>query len=169
MAASGLSAAASIRVGNQLGQKNYEMLHLAAVTLFRMVVMFMVLCGLIFISGRHFWPSLFTTDATVIAIAAQLLIITTIFQISDGVQVVAQGALRGMSDTRMPTVLTFISYWIISLPLAYLLGFVFGWGVIGVWIGLATGLTTNAILLYRRFMKKAEALLHEAPEVVLAE
>jgi len=53
------------------------------------------------------------------------------------------------------------------LPMGYILGFVLNFGVIGVWIGLALGLTTNAILLYRRFMKKAEALLHEAPEVVL--
>lgn len=168
MAASGLSAAASIRVGNQLGQKNYQMLYLAAVTLFRMVVMFMVLCGIIFLCGRHFWPSLFTKDVTVIAIAAQLLVITTIFQISDGVQVVAQGALRGLSDTRMPTLLTFISYWVISLPLAYVLGFMIDWGVVGVWIGLAAGLSTNAVLLYRRFMKKAEALLLESKEPELA-
>jgi MATE family multidrug resistance protein len=162
MAASGLSAAAAIRVGNQLGKKDYRTLHLAAVTLFRMVAIFMTLTGIVFITGRFFWPSLFTDNATVIGIAAQLLIITTIFQISDGVQVVAQGALRGLSDTRMPTFLTFISYWVISLPLAYVLGFFTDLGVIGIWIGLAVGLTINAILLYRRFMKKANGLLIEA-------
>ncbi len=161
MAASGLSAAASIRVANQLGKRDYETLKLAAVTLFRMVVMFMGVTGIIFISGRFFLPSLFTDDPTVIAIAAQLLIITTLFQISDGVQVVAQGALRGMNDTRTPTLLTFIAYWVISLPLAYVLGFYTSLGVVGIWIGLAAGLTANAILLYRRFMKKANALLTE--------
>jgi MATE family multidrug resistance protein len=161
MAASGLSAAASIRVANQLGKRDYETLKLAAVTLFRMVVMFMGVTGIIFISGRFFLPSLFTDDPTVIAIAAQLLIITTLFQISDGVQVVAQGALRGMNDTRTPTLLTFIAYWVISLPLAYVLGFYTSLGVVGIWIGLAVGLTANAILLYRRFMKKANALLTE--------
>jgi MATE family multidrug resistance protein len=160
MAASGLSAAASIRVGNQLGKKDYATLHLAAVTLFRMVIVFMTITGLIFVTGRFFWPGLFTDNATVIGIAAQLLIITTFFQISDGVQVVAQGALRGLSDTRTPTFLTFISYWVISLPLAYVLGFFTDLGVIGIWIGLAVGLTINATLLYKRFMKKANDLLH---------
>ena len=159
MAASGLSAAASIRVANQLGKKDYDTLRLAATTLFRMVAIFMAFTGVIFLSGRFFWPTLFTDNQTVIAIAAQLLIVTTLFQISDGVQVVAQGSLRGMGDVRTPTVLTFISYWVVSLPLAYLLGFHTSLGVIGIWIGLASGLTANAILLYRRFMKKANALV----------
>ena len=166
MTASGLSAAASIRVGNQLGRKDYPTLKLAGVTLFRMVIMFMATTGIIFLAGRHFWPSLFTTEPTVIAIAAQLLIITTFFQISDGVQVVAQGALRGLSDTRTPTLFSFISYWVVSLPMAYVLGFYTSLGVVGVWIGLAVGLTVNAVLLYRRFMKKADALIAESQLIV---
>lgn len=161
MTASGLSAAASIRVGNQLGKKDYFTLRLAGLTLFRMVIVFMIIAGIIFLSGRHFWPSLFTTEPTVIAIAAQLLVITTLFQISDGVQVVAQGALRGLSDTKTPTVFSFISYWVVSLPMAYVLGFYTTLGVVGVWVGLAAGLTLNAILLYKRFMKKANALIAE--------
>jgi MATE family multidrug resistance protein len=163
MAASGLSAAASIRVGNQLGQRDFVTMRLAAVTLFIMVIAFMATTGLVFLSGRFFWPSLFTSEPVVIAIAAQLLIVTTFFQISDGVQVVAQGALRGLGDTRTPTFYSFIAYWVLSLPLAYVLGFHTSWGVIGVWIGLAVGLTVNAILLYRRFMKKANQLIHENP------
>jgi hypothetical protein len=98
-------------------------------------------------------------NATVIGIASQLLIIVTFFQLSDGIQVVAQGALRGLSDTRTPTVMTFISYWVVSLPMAYFLGFHTELGVIGIWIGLAAGLTMNAILLFRRFMKKANQLV----------
>ncbi len=159
MAAGGLSAAASIRVGNQLGKKDYNTLKLAALSLFVMVIIFMSFMGIVFLTGRFFWPSLFTQDQTVIAIAAQLLIITFLFQISDGVQVVAQGALRGLSDVRTPTILTFFSYWVIALPLAYLLGFYTTLGVIGVWIGLAVGLTVNAILLFRRFIKKADSLI----------
>ena len=159
MAASGLGAAASIRIGNQLGQKDYKTLHLAGVTLFRMVAVFMAIMGIAFLVGRNFFPALFNDNATVISIASQLLIIVTFFQLSDGVQVVAQGALRGLSDTRTPTVLTFISYWVVSLPLAYFLGFHTQLGVIGIWIGLAAGLTMNAILLFRRFMKKSNQLL----------
>lgn len=163
MTASGLSAAAAIRVGNQLGQRDYVTLRLAGVTLFRMVIAFMSTTGIIFLTGRFFWPSLFTAEPTVIAIAAQLLIVTTLFQISDGIQVVAQGALRGLGDTRTPTVYSFIAYWVVSLPLAYLLGFYTTLGVIGVWIGLAGGLTLNAVLLYRRFMKKANHLVEGIP------
>lgn len=159
MMANGLSAAASIRVGNQLGRRDYAMLHLAAKTLFVMVVVLMLFSGVAFISGRHYWPSLFTDNQTVIAISAQLLIITTFFQIADGVQVVAQGALRGLSDTRVPTLLTFISYWVVSLPMAYVLGFYTKLGVLGIWVGLAVGLYVNAGLLYTRFNKKAKQLL----------
>ena len=161
MAASGLSAAASIRVGNQLGKRDFITLRLASVTLFIMVIAFMSTTGIIFLSGRFFWPTLFTSEPTVIAIAAQLLIVTTFFQISDGIQVVAQGALRGLGDTRTPTIYSFIAYWVVSLPLAYVLGFHTSLGVIGVWIGLALGLTVNAILLYRRFMNKANQLVQQ--------
>ena len=158
MAASGLSAAASIRVGNQLGRKDYETLHVAAKTLFQMVIGFMAITGIIFLVSRHYLPTLFTQETEVIEIAATLLIITTFFQISDGVQVVAQGALRGLSDTRMPTLITFVAYWIITLPLAYILAFKLDWGVVGIWIALAIGLTLSGGMLTWRFFKKSNSL-----------
>ena len=170
MAASGLGAAASIRIGNQLGQKDYSTLRLAGVTLFQMVAVFMTIMGIAFLLGRNFFPSLFNDNEVVIGIASQLLIIVMFFQLSDGIQVVAQGALRGLSDVRTPTIMTFISYWVISLPMAYILGFYTDLGVIGIWIGLAVGLTMNAILLFRRFMKKANQLVENgAPEVATNE
>ena len=159
MAVSGLSAAASIRVGNQLGQKDYVTLKLAATTLLKMTLVFMSVTGVIFLLSRNFLPTLFTNETEVIAIAAQLLIITTFFQISDGAQVWAQGALRGLSDVRIPTAITFVAYWIIALPASYVFAFVLNWGVIGLWVGLALGLTISGGLLTRRFFHKANELL----------
>jgi len=161
MAASGLSAAASIRVGNQYGKKDFVTLKLAATTLLKMTLVFMSVTGIIFLLSRNYLPTLFTNEAEVIAIAAQLLIITTFFQISDGAQVWAQGALRGLSDVKVPTAITFVAYWIIALPASYVFAFVFNWGVIGLWIGLALGLTFSGGLLTRRFYHKANELLSD--------
>jgi MATE family multidrug resistance protein len=159
MAASGLSAAASIRVGNQLGQKDYPQLKLAATTLFKMVLIFMTVTGIVFLLTRNILPTFFTDEPEVIAIAAQLLVITTFFQLSDGAQVLAQGALRGLSDVKTPTLITFVAYWVLALPSAYIFAFVFNWGIVGIWIGLAAGLTFSGALLTKRFYKKANELL----------
>lgn len=159
MAASGFGAAATVRVGNQLGRKDYKTLKIAATTLFEMVILFMALAGIIYLFGRDFLPSLFTDETEVIEIAATLLIVTTLFQISDGVQVTALGALRGLSDVRMPTIITFISYWVICIPLGYILGKNFEMGAMGVWIGLAVGLTISAFAQWYRFNSKVNHLL----------
>lgn len=159
MAASGFGAAATVRVGNQLGRKDYKTLKIAATTVFEMVILFMALAGIIYLFGRDFLPSLFTDETEVIEIAATLLIVTTLFQISDGVQVTALGALRGLSDVRMPTIITFISYWVICIPLGYILGKNFEMGAMGVWIGLAVGLTISAFAQWYRFNSKVNHLL----------
>lgn len=162
MAATGLSSAASIRVGNQLGLKDYTQLKLAATTLFKMVLVFMAITGVVFLITRNILPTLFTDEKEVIAIAAQLLVITTLFQLSDGAQVLAQGALRGLSDVKLPTLITFIAYWVIALPGGYILAFWFNWGVVGIWVGLALGLTFSGALLTKRFYKKANELILKA-------
>lgn len=159
MLASGISAATSIRVGNQLGKKDYKSLREATITLMNMVVIFMMVTGVIYLLGKEFFPSLYTDDLQVIEIAANLLIITTLFQLSDGVQVVALGGLRGLSDVKAPTIITFASYWIIAVPVAAILGFYFNLGVVGIWSGLAIGLTVAAILLFFRLNQKTKSLL----------
>jgi len=87
----------------------------------------------------------------VIAIAAKLLLVASVFQISDGVQVVVLGALRGLQDVKIPTLITFIAYWIIGFPISYFLGKEEVYGSVGIWIGLLAGLTASAIMLYIRF------------------
>ena len=87
----------------------------------------------------------------VVSIASQLLLIAAIFQISDSIQVVVLGALRGLQDVNIPTLITFISYWIIGFPISFLLGKVEVFGSVGIWIGLLAGLSSASILLYLRF------------------
>jgi MATE family multidrug resistance protein len=87
----------------------------------------------------------------VIGIAAKLLIVAAVFQISDGVQVVVLGALRGLQDVKIPTLITFIAYWMIGFPISYFLGKEQVYGSVGIWIGLLAGLTASAIMLYIRF------------------
>ncbi len=159
MMATGIAAAAGVRVGNQLGARDYVTMRAAGRSSFAMVFVFMASCGLIFFAGRKFFPSFYTEDLAVIMIASNLLFIAVFFQISDGIQVVALGALRGMSEVKIPTLITFISYWIFGLLPAYILGMKMNYGVEGIWYGLASGLTVAAALLYWRFEWKSRQLI----------
>lgn len=151
MMASGLSAAASVRVGNQAGLHSREGVRTAGFSAFIMVLAFMGLCALSFILFRNTLPAFFTSDPEVIPIASSLLIIAAFFQLSDGVQVVGLGALRGVKDVKLPTVITLIAYWAIGLPMSYIFGFKMGLGVQGIWYGLSLGLTIAAVFLFLRF------------------
>ncbi len=151
MMASGLSAAASVRVGNQLGLKNREGIRSAGFSAFVMVLIFMSTMAITFILFQNFLPTLFSKETNVIAISSSLLVIAAFFQLSDGIQVVGLGALRGVKDVKIPTIVTLIAYWLIGLPMSYILGFKLHLGVEGVWYGLSMGLTISAILLFWRF------------------
>lgn len=162
MIALGISSAATIRVGNQLGQKDYKTLRNAALTSYIMAISFMSVTGIIFILARNSLPLLYINDAEVIAQAAVLLIVAGLFQLSDGIQVIGLGALRGMSDVKVPTLITLIAYWLIGLPLGYLFGFILDQGALGVWYGLLAGLSIAAVLLFLRFNKLSRNLIIEA-------
>ena len=96
-------------------------------------------------------PANFADNTEVIIIAAQLLLVSAFFQISDGLQVVILGALRGLQDVKIPTFITFIAYWIVGFPICYYLGLHTPLRSTGIWIGLLSGLTASAIMLYLRF------------------
>lgn len=151
MMASGLSAAASVRVGNQLGLKSREGVRTAGFSAFVMVLLFMSLMALLFILFQHYLPTLFSKESNVITIASSLIVIAAFFQLSDGVQVVGLGALRGVKDVKIPTIITLIAYWVIGLPMSYVFGFKMNLGVEGVWYGLSLGLTIAAVFLLWRF------------------
>jgi MATE family multidrug resistance protein len=158
MTTSGLAAAATIRVSHFLGKKDFSNLRQSAYALLGVALLIMTAWAIFFIVGRNFLPLLYVHDAEVIAIAGSLLVIAGFFQLSDGAQVVCIGALRGLQDVKIPSLLIFISYWIIGLPLGYCLAFVFGWGAIGIWLGLLLGLTLTATAMFLRFKKLAGSL-----------
>ena len=87
----------------------------------------------------------------VLHLASQLIIAAGIFQISDGIQATVIGALRGLQDVKIPTLITFISYWVIGFPISYYYGQAEQMGSFGIWIGLIVGLSTAAVLLFWRF------------------
>ena len=159
MVALGISSAATIRVGNQLGQKNYITLREAALTSYIMAAGFMAFTAILFILFRNQLPLLYINDPEVTTQAAILLIVAGLFQLSDGIQVIGLGALRGMSDVKVPTIITLIAYWGIGLPLGYVLGFNLGQGALGVWYGLLAGLSIAAILLFIRFNNLSRKLI----------
>lgn len=161
MMATGISAAATVRVGNQLGQRDIPTMRIAAFTCFLMAIIFMAFTGSLFMVFNHLLPTFYTSDPAVISIAASLLIIAALFQLSDGIQVVGLGALRGMGDVKLPTLVTFMAYWVIGLPSGYLLAFVLDIGEEGVWYGLLIGLSITAVILFIRFNNKSKKLMAE--------
>jgi MATE family multidrug resistance protein len=159
MFAMGISSAASIRVGNAVGRRDRHAIRQAGFSSILLACAVMGSFGLIFIVFRNVLPSFYIADIAVINVAASLLIIAALFQLSDGTQAVGVGALRGMADTRIPMIITFIAYWVIGLPGGYLLGFTFNLGVEGVWIALLLALTFSAIFLTMRFNLKSKQSL----------
>jgi len=151
MMSSGLAAAATIKSGNYFGAKDHQNLRTSALSSYHIVLLFMFATALLFTFGNHLLPWIYTSDNKVILIAAQLLIIAAFFQLFDGGQVVGLGILRGMGDVNIPTIITFIAYWIIGLPVGYWLGIYLKVGATGVWYGLTLGLMASAIMLFIRF------------------
>lgn len=162
MVASGLSVAAMIRVGNQRGLRDFVNLRRIALSVFLLVFCLQTGFALFFALLRNWLPTLYldmsdpinqADNLQVIAQAANLLLIAAIFQISDGLQVAALGALRGVQDVKKPMYITFIAYWVISFPISYVLGLHTPLGGMGIWIGLLLGLTVAAVWLLWRFHK----------------
>jgi MATE family multidrug resistance protein len=159
MAVSGLGAAGAIRTGNQLGKKDFVTMKKAGMTLVWMGAAFMFVFAIVFILAKDYLPLMYNDEPEVVAIASSLLIIAALFQISDGVQVIALGSLRGIKDVRIPTFITFVAYWIIALPLGYLLAFILDYGSMGIWFGLFLGLTISAVLVLIRFVRLSNKMI----------
>ena len=151
MMASGIASAATIKVGNSYGNNNFIRLQKFAMVSYHLVIVFMIICAIIFAVFNQHLPYIITKDLSVIAMASPLLIIAGLFQLFDGTQVVGLGALRGIGDVNIPTFITFFAYWVIGLPLSYFLGVNMNIGVNGIWYGLTLGLITSSSLLYWRY------------------
>lgn len=155
----GISQAGGILVGNSVGEQNVTKVRRTGFNSILLGMVWMFFSGLIFIVFKDMLPLIYIADKEVISVAAKLLIIAALFQLSDGIQAVGVGICRGLTDVKIPTLITFIAYWIISLPVGYFLAFHFNLGVEGVWIGLLMGLTCSAILLTLRFNYKSRHLI----------
>ncbi len=151
MAASGIGAAASVRVGNAAGRKDPIGIRRTGIAAVVLVLALMGTAGLIFAVFRQQLPAFYSDDAAVVGLSAQLLLVAVFFQFSDGLQALALGLLRGMEDVRIPTWIAFAVYWGFSLPASWLFGLHLGGGVVGIWIVLAVALSLSALLLGWRF------------------
>ena len=160
--ASGLGTAATISVSQNLGKRDFKTLRIAANTNYMMVLVFMSLCAGFIIAGRYLIPSWYIEDQAVIQIAGTLFIIMAFYQLFDGVQVVALGALRGLHEVKIPTGIALFSYWLVAMPVAYSLSKFTALDVQGIWYGYMSGLGTAAVLLSLWFVKsrKKKARAH---------
>jgi MATE family multidrug resistance protein len=170
MVAMGFSAVAMIRVGNQKGLQRFRELRRIAFSIFLLSLMLAVVFAICFMLFNEALPKLyldfdnkelFADNFQVVTIAAKLLIISAVFQISDTLQVVTLGALRGMQDVKIPTLITFIAYWVIGFPISYYLSMIDDYGSSGIWIGLLAGLTASGIMLFIRFNYLSKKLIRD--------
>jgi len=174
MVAIGFSVTAMIRISNARGLKDYKELIVVARSIFLLTIMVEFFFGALFVISHNFLPHLFLnmTDVAqqldnteIIMIASKLLLVAAVFQISDGMQVVVLGALRGLQDVKIPMYITFVAYWIVGFPISYLLGKHTDLGATGIWIGLLAGLTSAAFFLYIRFARLTKKLVLENEEI----
>lgn len=145
----GISSAAAVRVGQHLGRNDPAGARRAGWSAIILGAGFMTCSGLVFVSIPSLIARLFSPDPVVIRMGARLLMVAAAFQLFDGLQTVATGALRGAGDTKTPMLANFIAYWLIGLPAGCLLCFGLGWGAVGIWVGLCGGLIIigSALLL----------------------
>ena len=152
----GLGIAATVRVGMAYGRGDPEGIRKAGWTAFALGTAFMALSCALFLTMGPVIVALFLDptvpeNANAVLLASTFLVVAGVFQLVDGAQVVAAHSLRGLSDTKVPMLFAILGYWVVGLPVAYVLGFVVGWRGVGIWIGLAAGLALVAVILVTRF------------------
>ncbi|WP_185876694.1 MATE family efflux transporter [Blattabacterium cuenoti] len=157
----GLSVAATVRIGNRFSLKKYSELRMIGKSILLMGFIFMFTCSLFFFFFRNYIPYIFIyneNDSEVVIIAKKMILVASLFQLSDGLQGIILGLLRGLQDTHIPMWISFFSYWIIALPTAWFLSIKIGG--IGIWIGLGLGLSISAILLFIRYEMITKKLIN---------
>jgi len=155
----GIGVATTIRVGNQKGLKKYKDLRRIAISNMLLIGLIMSVFTILFMVFKNIVPLMFTQNEEVIRIAATLLIVAGIFQVSDGIQAIVLAALRGLQDVVVPTYITFFAYWIIGFPISYYLGLHTELKTTGIWIGLLISLTLSALMLFLRFQYLSRKLI----------
>jgi MATE family multidrug resistance protein len=160
MVSMGLAQAGSIRVSNAFGQSNWLKISNIGKSTLVTALMYCTFCAIAFTLLRNQLPALFNDNALVLETAGMLLLFAAVFQISDSTQAIGAGLLRGIKDVQVPTILIAIAYWVVALPLGYVLAFHYKMGPAGMWLGLIAGLTLSSIFLVGRFLKMAKRNAH---------
>lgn len=162
----GMGSAGAVRVGHAVGARDRDRASASGWTAILIGTGFMLLAALLFVLVPRQLIGLFSKDTAVLSVGTSLLLLAAVFQLFDGLQGVITGTLRGLGDTRTPMVVNLVAHWLVGLPTGYLLCFVIGWGVYGLWVGLSLGLiVTGVILLYvwtmkiRHYRESGEALI----------
>ena len=153
----GIAMATTVRVGHAVGRGDAEGVRGAGAAGLLLTLIAQGVSALLMLTVPQRIAGLYTADAAVIALAAQLLILAGLFQFSDGMQVAASGALRGLKDTRVPMLITTFAYWGVGMPVGWWLAFRVGFGARGMWMGLIAGLSMAAVLLTTRFWRLARS------------
>lgn len=153
-----IGAATTIRVSHCYGARNIGELSLAAKASYHLVLAWNAFAAIIFITMRNVIPTLFTTNAEVIAIASQLMVFAALYQLSDGIQNVSVGILRGIQDVKIIMPIAFVSYWLLNLPVGYLFGFTMGMGPSGLFLGFSFGLSAAAVMMILRIRRSIRRL-----------
>jgi MATE family multidrug resistance protein len=154
----GVASATAVLVGQAVGRRDAVDARRAGWTALAAITLFMVASATVMITVPRPLLRPFTADEQVLALGARLLLVAAVFQLFDGLQVVATGALRGVGDTRTPMVWNLVGHWGLGLPVAYLGAFHLGWGVLGLWVGLALGLTVCGVVLLRVWQLRVREL-----------
>lgn len=147
----GISHAGTIRVAHAVGRRDGAEIRMAGMTATGLALTLMSIAAITFVIFRDQLPKLYVDSANVIELASALLIFAALFQLSDGMQAIGHGVLRGMTDVTVPMFIAIIAYWVIGLPSGYVFGFILGMGARGIWLGFVAGLTTAAVFFHLRF------------------
>lgn len=158
MIVTSIGAASTIRVSHCYGARDIDRLSLAAKASYHLILAWNGFATVAFVVLRHYIPQLFTTNAEVIAMTAELMLFVALYQLSDGLQNISVGILRGLQDVRIITPIAILSYWVLNLPVGYLFGFTLGMGPSGLFLGYFVGLTVAAVLLMLRIRRTVRRL-----------
>lgn len=159
MFVTGIAAAGNIVVGNHYGAHDAIGLRRSGLAAILLTIVIESFFAMVFLLFNDLLPELYTSDAELLRMTPALVILAAFFQLSDGLQAVAAGVLRGIKDTKISSVIAFVSYWLLMTPGAYYLCFYTSMGINGIWLAFVVGLSFAAILLLYRFHKKSKELI----------
>ena len=163
-----VGVASTIRISHSFGARNCNQIALAAKSSYHLAILWNTFAALLFILYRYEIAHLFTSNPEVIELTAQMMPFIALFQLSDGIQNVSVGVLRGLQDVKVIMPIAFVAYVVLNLPIGYLLGFTLGMGPVGLILSFTVGLTTAAILMILRIRQRMRTLHKAFAEETLA-